>query len=112
MQIATRRAGDVLVVELAGRLDSHSSGEIGDRLTGIATGGETKVLLNLRGLDYVSSAGLRVVLRLSRLLQSHGGELKLSDAQEMVATVLETAGFDSLLRIHPAEQGALDAFAG
>jgi anti-anti-sigma factor len=112
MQFATRKAGDVLVMEVGGRLDSHSAGEVGDRMMAVATGGEKKVVLNLRGLDYVSSAGLRIILRLSRVLQSHGGELRVTDAQEMVASVLETAGFDSLLRIHATEASALEAFAG
>jgi anti-anti-sigma factor len=111
MQISTRTVQDVLVVELSGRLDSHSVGDVGDRIVAIGTGDAKRVVLHLGGLDYVSSAGLRVVLRLSRLLQSHGGELRISDAQPMVAQVLDTAGFDSLLRIHPAESDALAAFS-
>ena len=111
MQIATRKAQDVTVIELAGRLDSHSAGDIGDQLDAIGTSGEKRVLLNLAKLDYVSSAGLRVILRLSRLLKSHGGELRISDVGGLVASVLETAGFDSLLRIDATEADALAAFA-
>lgn len=110
MQISTSTVKDVLVVGLSGRLDSHTVGDVGDRIAAIGTGEARRVLLDLSGLDYVSSAGLRIVLRLSRLLQSHGGELKVSDAQPMVAQVLETAGFDSLLRIHPTQAEALAAF--
>ncbi|WP_270937550.1 STAS domain-containing protein [Falsiroseomonas oryzae] len=111
MQFATRKVQDVLVIELSGRLDSHTAGDVGDRIDAIGTGAETRCVLNLGGLDYVSSAGLRVILRLSRLLKSHGGELKISNARDMVAAVLETAGFDSLLRMHATEQEAVDAFA-
>ncbi len=110
MQISTQTVQDVLVVGLSGRLDSHSVGDVGDRIAAIGTGEAKRVLLNLSGLDYVSSAGLRIVLRLSRLLQSHGGELKVSDARPMVAQVLDTAGFDSLLRIYATQEDAMAAF--
>jgi len=110
MQLTTRRLEDLVVVELAGRLDSHSAGAVGDRLDAIGASGEKRVLLSLAGLDYISSAGLRAILRLSRLLKSHGGELRVSEPGGMVATVLETVGFDSLLQIHPTEAEARTAF--
>jgi anti-anti-sigma factor len=110
MQIATRKVNDVLVVELIGRLDSVAVGEVGDRLTAMAAGDMPRVVLNLAKMDYVSSSGLRVILRLSRLLTANGGELKLSSAQEMVGRVLETASFDSLLRLYGTETEALAAF--
>jgi anti-anti-sigma factor len=110
MQIATRHVRDVLVIDLEGRLDSRTAGEVDDRIVAIATGADKRAVLNLRGVTFVSSAGLRIILRLSRLLQSHGGELRISDAQAMVGSVLQTAGFDSLLRIHATEQEAIAAF--
>lgn len=111
MQIATREVGKVLVIDLAGRLDSRTAGEVGDRIDAIGTGEAHQVVLNLAGLEFVSSAGLRVILRLARLLQSFGGELQIGAAQPMVAEVLRTAGFDSLLRIHATEADAIAAFA-
>lgn len=112
MQIATREVGKVLVIDLAGRLDSRTAGEVGDRIDAIGTGEAHQVVLNLSGLEFVSSAGLRVILRLARLLQSFGGELQIGAARPMVEEVLRSAGFDSLLRIHPSEAEAVAAFAG
>jgi anti-anti-sigma factor len=63
MKIETRSVYDVLVVDMSGRLDSMSSGDAGDRIVEIARGEHKRVLLNLEKLDYVSSAGLRVILR-------------------------------------------------
>jgi anti-anti-sigma factor len=111
MKITTRKVQDILVIDMAGRLDSHTAGDVADQLAAIGTGAEKRIILNLRHADFVTSAGLRAILRLSRLLQAHGGELKISDAQDLVATVLVTAGFESLLRIHPTEAEALAAFA-
>ena len=110
MKIETRKVYDVLVVDMSGRLDSHSSGDAGDRVVEIAQGGDTKVLLNLEKLDYVTSAGLRVILRGAKLLEGKRGELKICNANDGVKNVLETSGFNSLIRLYDTEKEAFAAF--
>ena len=111
MKIETRKAGDVVVVEMSGRLDSRSSGEAGDRIVHIVQGDDRQILLNLQKVDYVSSAGLRIILLGSKLLQGNQGELKICCVEEAVKRVPETSGFDSLIRMHNTEAEALYAFA-
>ena len=110
MNIETRIVNDVLVVDMAGRLDSHTSGEAGDRIVAIVQGEHKRVLLNLAQLDYVSSAGLHVILRGARLLQANHGELKICNANPRVDNVLETSGFHSLIKVYATEATALSAF--
>ena len=112
MKIETRKVYDVLVVDMSGRLDSHSSGDAGDRIVEIAQGEDKRVLLNLEQLEFVSSAGLRVILRGAKLLEGHHGELKICNAGDRVRTVLETSGFNSLIKIHDTEKEAFSAFLG
>lgn len=112
MQLATRKIHEVVVVDLTGSLDSHSAGEIGDQLTAIAQGTGKHVLLNLEKVTYVSSAGLRIILRAAKLLQTAHGEMKLCSAQDTVKDVMQTAGFDSLLKLYDTEQDAFASFAG
>src|SRR5262245_13805557 len=97
MKIETRKIHDVLVVDMSGSLDSTSSGEAGDRIVNIAKGEHKRVLLNLAGLEYLSSAGLRVILRGAKLLQGKRGELKICNAQGPVMDVPDTTGFKSLI---------------
>jgi anti-anti-sigma factor len=111
MQIATRKVYDVLVVEMAGRLDSRTAGDAGDRLTAIAQGPDKQVVLNLEKLDYVSSAGLRAILVCAKLLQNGRGQLNISNANGNVAIVLETTGLASLIRAFPTEKDAVAAFS-
>jgi anti-anti-sigma factor len=111
MKIDTRKAGDVVVVEMSGRLDSRSSGEAGDRIVHIVQGDDRQILLNLQNVDYVSSAGLRIILLGSKLLQGNQGELKICCVEEAVKRVLETSGFDSLIRMYNTEAEAHSAFA-
>ena len=111
MQIETRKSDDVLVVEMSGRLDSRTAGDARDRMVAIAQGTDHFVVLNLEKLDYVSSAGLRVILQASKLLQVSHGKLTICCATGSSKTVLETAGFDSLLEIYDTEQEAIAALS-
>jgi anti-sigma B factor antagonist len=61
-------------------------------------------------MDFVTSAGLRVLLRSSKLLQGAGGKMKLCGANDLVGDVLKTAGFDSLLNLYSTESEAIQSF--
>ena len=111
MQITTRKVYDVQVVDLAGNLDSRGAGDIGDQLVEIAQASAKQVLLNLAKVEFVSSAGLRIILRAAKLLQNRDGELKICSAVEGVREVMETSGFDSLLKLYNTEKEAFAAFA-
>lgn len=112
MKIETRRVDDVLVVDLSGRLDSHTAGEAGDRIVNIAQGQDKRVLLNVENIEYMSSAGLRVILRGAKTLQVNSGELKICNARGIVRKALEASGFDSLLKIYDSEKEAISSFLG
>lgn len=110
MKIEMRKVYDVLIVDMSGRLDSRTSGESGDRIVKIAQGDDKRVLLNLDKLAYVSSAGLRVIVTGAKLLQGKRGELKICNANGEVKGVLETCGFDSLIKLYDTEKEAIAAF--
>ena len=112
MQITTRKANEVLVVDMIGSLDTTTSGDAYDEMVKIAKSGEPKVLVNLKGVDYISSAGLRAILTASKLLKTARGEMRLCEANDVVREVLETSGFHSLLRLHDTELDAHIAFRG
>src|SRR5262249_2479743 len=110
MKIGTRKIHDVMVVDMSGSLDSTSSGEAGDRIVKIAKGEHKRGLLNLAELEYVSSAGLRVILRGAKLLQGKSGELKICNAKRAGRGGLWTSGFKSLIKVYDTEQEAFSAF--
>src|SRR6476659_4311510 len=112
MQIATRRVYDVMVDDMSGRLDSHSSGDAGDRFVDIVQGHDKRIVLNLSKLDYVSSAGLRVILRGAKLLQEKLGELNICGANQTVGSVLLTACFYFFNDTATTEKEAFAAFRG
>jgi phosphoserine phosphatase RsbU/P len=110
MEIRTRRLGDVLIADMVGRLDSRTAGPASTELNQIAQDGHSKLILNVHGLEYVSSAGLRAILVAAKLVQVHGGVIKICDANATVKQVMEVSGMSSLLHLYATEKDALAAF--
>ena len=109
MEISTRNVGDVTVVDISGSLDTHTSGTASDEMGKIA-GSTEKMLLNLENLEFLSSAGLRVFLRIAKQQKGSGGAIKVCNATGVVKEVMEISGFGSLLDLHESEGDALTSF--
>ena len=110
MQIDTRLVDDMTVIDMTGRLDTSTSGGAYDEMVRIAKSGVSKVVLNLDKMEYVSSAGLRVILTTAKLLKSSTGEMKICHANGVVKEVLETSGFNHIIDIYDNENDAIEAF--
>jgi len=108
--ISTRQEADILVCELKGRLDMVTSEATGEEIMSLVAAGNTRLLLNLAALDYVSSIGLRVFVRAAKAAHAAGGALKLCSPTPSVAKVLEISGMDNLLDLQATESAALAAF--
>ena len=76
-------------VEIGGRLDTHTYGELDDRLTLVLAANVRSLLLDLAQLDYVSSAGVRSIVRARKLLSARGGTLAIANAQPQVQKVFD-----------------------
>lgn len=110
MQINTRESYEVLVVDIEGRLDTNTSAYGYDEMVRIAKGGNKKMVVNLKGLEYVSSAGLRVLLLVAKLVQASGGQVKFCQPGDLVKQALELSGFNSLLKLYGSEGEAIKSF--
>ncbi|MDD3585927.1 MAG: STAS domain-containing protein [Thermoguttaceae bacterium] len=98
MEIKEIRDGDKLTIALEGRLDTMSSAaaesNIQKKLDGIL-----HLTLDLEALEYVSSAGLRAVLSLDKILDSKGGDMIITHVREEVLEIFEITGFTDILKI-------------
>jgi len=110
VEITTRQVNDALAVDMAGRLDTETSDHAANELGRIVESSNSKVVLNLDGLEYVSSAGLRVILKAAKVLQASQGELKICHAKGLVKEVMDISGFNQILSIYDTENDALAAF--
>ena len=86
------------VWKIIGRINTQTAGEAYEQGEAIVKD-NPKTVLDMSEMDYLSSAGLRVLLRLSKLAQNSGGQFVVSGASGMVHMVLEDSGMDVLLNM-------------
>ncbi|MCK0209587.1 STAS domain-containing protein [Starkeya koreensis] len=102
--------GNVVVTAVRGRLDSSSSPKLDEFLAEAPAGGEV-ILLDFADLSYISSAGLRVVLKATKLARSSGATLAVCCLIPQVHEVFDVSGFSTLIPIHPSREAALATLA-
>ncbi len=86
-----------LVVELEGRLDTTTAPQLEEELKN-SLDGVTELVLDLETLEYISSAGLRVLLSAYKTMRGKGS-MKITNANELVKEVFEVTGFSDFLPI-------------
>lgn len=96
-------------VEIGGRLDTHTYGELDERLGAVLQTLVKSLLLDLSQLEYVSSAGVRSVFRARKLLAARGGTLAIANAQPQVQKVFDIVKAVPLSEIFSSVQEA-DAY--
>ena len=97
MTIQKAQAGTALALILEGRLDTMTAPEL-EREFVTSLPGVTELTLDLVGLDYISSAGLRVLLWAQKQMNKQGG-MKLIHVNETIMEILEVTGFTDILTI-------------
>ena len=97
MTIQKKRDGGRLYARIAGRIDTATVGEAEKQLKdGIEA--VTELVLDFKEVDYISSAGLRLLLSLQKLMNKQGG-MKLTGVNEAVMEIFEVTGFSDILTI-------------
>ena len=103
----TKRIDGVLVVYMVPRFDAYSAKEVEADLNEAIKNGAEKILCDFSNTEYISSAGLRVLLATAKKLMKTGGKICLSSLKSYVSEVFETAGFTPLFNIYKSEKDAL-----
>ncbi len=101
---------DLLILRLNGRLDAVSSPNAEKKVFDYLNAGHSKLLLDLGGVDYLSSAGMRMLLSVSKKLRSISGRVVLFSVIPNVMDILKMSGFDHVLDIALTEEDALHLF--
>jgi anti-anti-sigma factor len=107
MEIKT--VGDVKVAAMVPRFDAYSAKEVEAALKEIVESGAKKILCDFSNTEYISSAGLRVLLATAKSLQRADGKIALCALKPYVKEVFETAGFTQLFETHDSEEAALQS---
>jgi anti-sigma B factor antagonist len=100
----------VTLVEVRGRVDSMNADQLGDRLSKAIDGGQTHIVLDLSGVDYMSSAGLREIVTALKKAKRLTGDVRIAQPSYRVREVLEMAGLDTILQIYPTQNEAIGSY--
>lgn len=111
MSVMTNSNSGILVVIPDGRLDTNTSPEVEKIIVEAIESGEKKVLFDFSKTDYLSSAGLRVILKSAKLLKPKGGNVMLCNTNEQIYEVLEISGFLNMVKCHDSLDTAIASFA-
>jgi anti-sigma B factor antagonist len=101
----------VTLVAVHGRIDSMNANQLGEALSSVIDEGHIHIVLDLSGVDYMSSAGLReIVNALKKVKRSGGGDVRIAQPSERVREVLEMAGLDTIFQIFATQVEAVGSF--
>ncbi|MBW1787415.1 MAG: anti-sigma factor antagonist [Deltaproteobacteria bacterium] len=107
MEIDISKENEAVLVTVKGRMDAVTSPDFQENLEGLVANGERRIVVDCQGLEYISSAGLRSILIISKSLKNEQGELALFGLNDMVREVFEISGFSTVIPIHESRDGAL-----
>ena len=110
MEIIQEQQDAISIFKLNGRLDSNTSQGFEKKIFDAISDGSKNMIVDFKDLDYISSAGLRVILKATKALNREEGKIMLCAMQDYVKEVFEIAGFDSFLPIVATMDDALKAF--
>jgi anti-sigma B factor antagonist len=99
MKITTTMEGNLARLALEGRLDTVTSSQLATELGHLFEGGALSLIFDFRELEYISSAGLRVLLTAQKKVKSLGTALEIVNANESVKEVFDITGFSGILTI-------------
>ena len=110
MDLSPRRFADVVVVSPVGRIDQSSADQFQDALAPYlesCAAGRDRLILDLSDLQYISSAGLRVLMLAAKRSKAQNGTLLLTSLQPLVREIFEISRFTMVFDITPSLRDAL-----
>ena len=111
MAIQITHEGNTAVVAVNGRLDAVTGPEYQKTVRQLSESGITRVVVDLQGLSYISSAGLGELLVTSKLLQENGGQFCVVNVHGNVQSVFQICGIGKVIQVRDTVADALMAFA-
>jgi anti-sigma B factor antagonist len=111
MEIIQKEDNGIVFVTIKGRLDADSALEAEKTVENALEGNVDRMLFDLGALDYLSSAGLRVLLSAAKEIKRRDGKIVLCSLTEFVKEIFEVSGFESLIPIEDSVESGVKVLA-
>jgi anti-sigma B factor antagonist len=112
LQVDDIVGGTVNCLRLTGRLDAPGADQIGLRFTAAATAPGRHAVVDLSGVSFVASMGIRLLIATARAARTRGSMFLMFGAPELVQAVLTDAAIDQIIPLFPTEAEALKSLPG
>jgi anti-anti-sigma factor len=100
----------VSVMAVSGRVDSATAPDLEAELKKLVDSDKTQIVLDLKDVEYMSSAGLRAMVSTLKAVKRVNGDLRLAAPSPRVEEVLRLAGLTSIFSVHPSREAAVASF--
>ncbi|WP_312719736.1 STAS domain-containing protein [Mobilicoccus sp.] len=111
LTVTSEDLGPFTVVETTGDLDLVSAPVLRTSLESLFRDGRIRLILDLRGVPFVDSTGLGVLVGALRAVKPHGGDIRIVCTAERVLRVFSITGLDQVFEVFDSPQSAVDAAA-
>ena len=110
MKIGEEKRSDLRIFTVSGKLDAENSAALERRLNDSIRLEEENIIVNLGQLDYISSAGLRVLLSAAKALSQKSRKIKIANLQEQVQEVFSLTGFSQIFEVFADLEKCIESF--
>jgi anti-anti-sigma factor len=110
MQISQTKLTQASVIQLAGSIDALTADQVSAYFEQQFNNGEKNFIADFSQVDFMSSAGLRVLIEVLKRVRREDGDLRLAGAQPGVENVLTISGFTTILQLYPTVEAAIASF--
>jgi anti-sigma B factor antagonist len=100
MELTLLNVDNVPIVVVSGRIDATTSGQLETALDELIEQNKANIVVDMNGVEYISSVGLRVILSAQKKVRLKNGDVKLASLQPFVREVFEITGFTKLFSIY------------
>lgn len=110
LSIDTDNKQSVSVMKVKGRLDSDTTPEFEHALSQLLDDNRNKIVLNLQSVEFLSSAGLRAMVKALKDAQKSGGDLRLASVSAPIEVILRTVGMMQMFKMFSTSEEAAAGF--
>lgn len=110
MELNVTTIEDMTIVSLKGRIDANTALEMEQKLNTLISEGHRSLIVDMREVSYVASAGLKVLLVARKEMRRSNGVFKLAGLQPQVTEIFDITGFTMLFKIYSSVEEAIESF--
>ena len=110
MKTEVKQVNNSTVVEVNGSVDALTAPELSKVLLDQITAGRANLIVNLIGVEFMSSAGLRTLLGAVKEARSNGGDLRITSTNPGIDKVLKMSGFHNIAKVFESQEDAVSSF--